>query len=163
MNTRLAKAACTCIFAATFCVPVAAADWHAYAGSWMITGSAIAPWADPTHPPRSAESKRLAGKRVTFTPQRVVGPRPLGCAKSNYKAEVVGPDMIFEGMLAEPRGEMLGGSSAALAAAGALGFDDPGNIATLDAGCTEVRFHHLHRGAMVFALNNRIYTMVRKK
>ena len=129
----------------------------------MITGSAIALWADPTHPPRSAESKRLAGKRVTFTAQRVIGPRPLGCAKPNYKVEVVGPDMIFEGMLAEPRGEMAGGAGAALAAAGALGFDDPGNIPTLDAGCTEIRFHYLHRGAMVFGLNNRVYTMVRRK
>jgi len=164
MNKRMERAAIgACLVVAAFFGSASAADWHSYAGSWAITGSAIAPWADPTHPPRSAESKRLAGKRVTFTAQRVTGPRPLGCAKPQYKVEVVGPDLIFEGMLAEPRGEMVGGAAAALAAAGALGFDDPNNITTLDTGCSEVRFHRLHRGAMVFALNNRIYTMVRKK
>jgi hypothetical protein len=148
---------------AGYCGAALAVDWHAYAGSWQITGSAVAPWADPTHPPRSAESKRLAGKRVTFTAQRVNGPRPLGCAKPTYKVHEVAADMIFEGMLAEPRGEMPGGPVAAIATAGSMGFDDPHAIATLEVGCTEVRFHHLHRGAMVFALNNRIYTMVRKK
>jgi hypothetical protein len=163
MNHGMARAAGAWLLAAALSASAFAADWQSFAGSWMITGSAVAPWADPTHPPRSAESKRLAGKRVTFTPQRVTGPRPLGCVKPNYKVENSGPDMIFEGMLAEPRGEMMGGASAALAAAGALGFDDPGNITTLDAGCTEIRFHYLHRGVTVFALNNRIYTMVRKK
>ena len=90
---------------AFFCAAVAAgalaADWQKFAGIWTITGSQIAPWADPTHPPHSAESKRLAGKRVTFTAHRVAGPSPLGCLKPQYKVEVVGPDSLFKGMLAE--------------------------------------------------------------
>lgn len=138
-------------------------DWQKIAGTWTITGSSAAPWADPTHPPHSAESKRLAGKRVTFTSQRVAGPSPLGCLKPKYKVEVVGPDYLFEGMLADPRNGSPSGPAAALASARALGFDDPAHITTIDAGCTEVRFHALHRGVLVFGLNNRIYTMVRRK
>lgn len=138
-------------------------DWQKFAGSWQITGSAIAPWADPTHPPQSAESKRLAGKRVMFTPHRVAGPSPLGCLKPKYTVQVVPADGIFEGMLAEPRNGQPAGPAAALASARALGFDDPEHITTIDAGCTEVQFHSLHRGVLVFGLNNRVYTMVRKK
>jgi hypothetical protein len=148
---------------ASICLPAVGADWQALAGPWAITGSQTAPWAAPTHPQRSAESRRLAGKRVLFTPQRVVGPHPLGCNRARYKVEIVGPDMIFEGMLAEPRDGRGGGIVGAAATASSLGFDTPQKITTLDAGCTEVRFHVLHRGVMVFALNNRIYTMVRRK
>jgi len=140
-----------------------AQDWQVFAGAWTIAGSSAAPWADPTHPARSPESRRLAGKRVIFGRERVQGPPPLGCQKPRYKVEAVPPDMIFEGMLAEPREASPGGPAAALATARALGFDDPARITTLDAGCTEVRFHRLHRGALVFGLNNRIYTMVRRK
>ena len=153
--------------AAFFCAALAAgafaAYWQKFAGTWTITGSQIAPWADPTHPPHSAESKRLAGKRVTFTPHSVAGPSPLGCLKPQYKVEVVGPDYLFEGMLAEPRDGSAGGPALARASARALGFDDPEHITTIDAGCTEVQFHSLHRGVLVFGLNNRVYTMVRKK
>ncbi|MEO7762631.1 MAG: hypothetical protein ABIS68_12060 [Casimicrobiaceae bacterium] len=161
--TRFTQSLFAGLLSAALCSTSLAADWQPFAGAWTITGSAIAPWAAPTHPARSAESKRLAGKRVTFTAARVVGPRPIGCAKPQYEAKVVGPDMIFEGMLAEPRDGSSGGASAAASSAGALGFDDPEHIMTLDAGCTEIQFHALHRGAMVFALNNRVYTMVRKK
>ncbi len=160
LNSRLLAAGLAGMAVA---LPAFAADWKDLAGPWMITGSQVAPWAPPTHPHRSAESKRLAGKRVLFTPQRVVGPRPLGCNKPNYKVQVVGADMVFEGMLAEPRTGAPSGPSAAVATASSLGFDSPQMITTLDAGCTEVQFHALHRGVMVFALNNRVYTMVRKK
>jgi hypothetical protein len=138
-------------------------EWQKFAGAWQITGSATAPWADPTHPPQSAESKRLAGKRVTFTPHRVAGPSPLGCLKPQYTVQVVPADGIFEGMLADPRNGQPTGSAAARASAKALGFDDPEHILSIDVGCSEVRFHWLHRGVLVFGLNNRVYTMVRKK
>jgi len=140
-----------------------AADWQKFAGNWQITGSAIAPWADPTHPPQSAETKRLAGKRVTFTPSRVAGPSPLGCVKPKYTVQVVPAEGIFEGMLADPRNGQPTGSAAALASAKALGFDDPEHITSIDVGCSEVQFHALHRGVLVFGLNNRVYTMVRRK
>src|SRR5258706_2753033 len=140
-----------------------AADVKDYAGIWFITGSTAAPWADPTHPARSPESRRLTGKRVVFLPQRVVGPSPLGCVKPVYKIEFVGPDMIFEGMLAEPRNASPGGPAAALANASALGFPDPMRIKTLDVGCSEVHFHSFHRRAIVFGLNNRVYTLTHRK
>ena len=151
------------VIGASFCLPTIAADWQAFAGPWTITGSSIAPWAEPTHPPKSAESKRLAGKRVLFTAQRVNGPRPLGCTKPRYTVDVRPPEGVFEGMLAEPRNGRQTGAAAALATASSLGFDTPEAITTLDAGCTPVQFHALHRGVMVFGLNNRVYTMVRKK
>src|SRR5262245_12318330 len=107
------------------CVSARASDWSRFAGTWTITGSQIAPWAPPTHPARSAESKRLAGKKITFTTQRVAAPSPMGCAKPRYTVQVVRADMIFEGMLAEASDSSPGGAAAATARAGALGFDDP--------------------------------------
>ena len=157
------RAIAAALLGATFHSPAIAADWQAFAGPWTITGSQIAPWAEPTHPLRSAESKRLAGKRVLFTAQRVIGPRPLGCTKPKYTVDVRSPEGVFEGMLAEPRNGRPTGAPAALATASSLGFDTPEAITTLDAGCTPVQFHALHRGVMVFGLNNRVYTMVRKK
>jgi hypothetical protein len=151
------------VLSAASCLPAVAADWQAFAGPWMITGSQIAPWAEPTHPPRSAESRRLTNKRVLFAATRVIGPRPLGCVKPKYKVDVRGPEGVFEGMLADPRNGRPTGAAAARATAGSLGFDTPEAITTLDAGCTEVEFHALHRGVMVFGLNNRVYTMVRRK
>jgi hypothetical protein len=148
----------------TFCsAAFAAPDWQALAGPWLITGSQMAPWAEPTQPPKSPESRRLAGKRVLFTAQRVIGPKPLGCNKPKYKVDVRGPEGVFEGMLAEPRNGRPTGSAAALETASSLGFDTPEAITTIDAGCTEIQFHALHRGVMVFGLNNRVYTMVRRK
>ena len=141
----------------------AADGWQRFAGPWTITGSQIAPWAEPTQPPRSGESRRLINKRVIFTPQRVVGPKPLGCSKPNYKVDVRGPEGVFEGMLADPRNGRPTGKAAARDSAKSLGFDDPLKITTLDVGCSEVQFHSLHRGAIVFGLNNRVYTMVRRK
>ncbi|HVO89849.1 MAG TPA: hypothetical protein VMV45_15010 [Casimicrobiaceae bacterium] len=136
-----------------------AADMSAFAGTWVIASEVVAPWADPGQPPGREEPRRLIGKQVRFTPARVIGPAPIGCAAPVYKVEDVGPDMIFEGELAERRD---GTTPDALASATRLGFAHPDRIVTLDAGCTELQFHELRPGALAFGLNNRVYTMQRK-
>ena len=162
MSPRLILALAAGLAATAVAHPGRAADWRVYAGTWIITGAATAPWSDATRAPDLHESRRMIGKPVTFGAGRIAGPRPLGCAKPVYKVDVVGPDMIFEGMLAEKAGPLAGGAEAAQAAALKLGFGDPAHIPTLDAGCTEVQFHALRAGVLVFALNNRVYTMVRR-
>lgn len=162
MSQSLSLAIASGLAALSFAHHACAADWRAWAGTWTITGAVAAPWSDATRPPDLRESRRMIGKPVTFTAGRIAGPRPLGCAKPVYKVDVVGPDMIFEGMLAEKAGPLAGGAGAAQASALKLGFGDPAHIPTLDAGCTEVQFHELRGGVLVFALDNLVYTMVRR-
>jgi hypothetical protein len=138
---------------------VSADESGRFQGNWIIQFSKPAPWSGPNHRPEPHEPRRLVGKTITFSRTRVQGPSPLGCANPVYKVDVVEADMIFEGMLAEPRG---GKPADAISNARKLGFADPHHIATLDAGCTEVQFHEVAPGTLVFGLNNRVYTMTHK-
>jgi hypothetical protein len=151
-----------CAGFATCAAPLAnATDQDAFAGTWVIKSSTAAPWANKERVPEPDEPKRLIGKKVAFQAKRVVGPSPIGCTKPVYKVETVGPDMLFEGMLAEP----AQGSAPvdARPAAQKLGFADPAHIRTLDAGCTELQFHEVRDGVLAFGLNNRVYLMERRK
>jgi hypothetical protein len=140
--------------------PSHAVEMWQFSGTWIIRSSLVAPWADRKHPLAPEEPARLIGKAVRFSPGRVEGPAPLGCARPVYAVKNVAADMIFEGALAEPRDKPRQPDAAA--AARELGFFDPGRIATLDAGCTELQIHELKPGTLVFGLNDRIYSMTRK-
>jgi hypothetical protein len=137
-----------------------AADLGEFAGPWTIRSSSVAPWKDPKNPVGTTEEKGLIGRTVTFSRNAVAGPHPIGCEKPTYKVETVGPDMIFEGQLGEPREGAK--PPDASAAASKLGFADPQHIVTLDAGCTELQFHLVKPGTLAFGLNNRVYLMTRK-
>jgi len=137
-----------------------AAEFTDFAGTWMIASSTVAPWKEPGNPLGATEPGRLIGRTVVFAPGAVSGPSPIGCAKPVYKVETVGPDMIFEGQLAEPREHAK--TPDPVAAAAKLDFADPRHIATLDAGCTELQFHMVKTGTLAFGLNNRVYYMTRK-
>jgi len=122
----------------------AAADLKDFAGVWTIRSSTVG----------------LIGRTVTFAADAVRGPPPIGCTKPAYKVETVGPDMIFEGQLAEPR--EYAKNPDPVASATKLAFSDPRHIVTLDAGCTEIQFHVVAPGTLVFGLDNRVYLMTRK-
>jgi hypothetical protein len=141
-------------------VAARAADFKDFAGLWIIRSSTVAPWKDPKDSLGDKDPGGLIGKTVTFAANAVSGPSPIGCTKPIYKVETVGPDMIFEGELAEPRDYAK--NPDAVAAATKLGFADPRRIVTLDAGCTELQFHLVTPGTLAFGLNNRVYLMTRK-
>jgi hypothetical protein len=137
-----------------------AAGFQDFAGAWVIRSSTAAPWKEADNPVGATEDKHIVGKSVTFATNAVTGPSPIGCAKPVYKVDTVGPDMIFEGQLAEGKGGAKAPDAAASAAK--LGFADPQHIETLDAGCTEVQFHLVKPGTLAFGLNDRMYLMTRK-
>ena len=137
-----------------------AANFKDFAGTWIIRSSSVAPWKDPKNPLGESEPGDLIGKAVTFARNAVSGPSPIGCAKPVYRVATAGPDMIFEGQLAEATA--VAKNPDAVATAKKLGFADPRHIATLDAGCTELQFHLLAPGKLTFGLNNRVYLMTRK-
>jgi hypothetical protein len=159
MKRLLATSWVMALVAAGTAFSAGAADLKDFAGTWIIRSSVTAPWKDPKFPLGPGEPGRLIGQPVTFATTKISGPSPIGCAKPVYKVETVGPDMIFEGELAEPRDYLKNTSAAALAAK--LGFADPQHIVTLDAGCTELQFHEVKSGTLVFGLNNRVYYMTR--
>ncbi|MEO8751939.1 MAG: hypothetical protein ABI624_04590 [Casimicrobiaceae bacterium] len=156
---RIAAAAIV-ILVAVSAVDASAADFKDFAGTWVIRSSTVAPWKDPKVSLGATEPGKLIGRSVTFAANAVTGPSPIGCAKPVYKVETVGPDMIFEGQLAETR--EYAKSPDAVAAATKLAFADPRHIVTLDAGCTELQFHMVTQGTLAFGLDNRVYVMTRK-
>jgi len=160
MNRTWIAAAATAALLAGTTPPVRAADFKDFAGTWIIRSSQVAPWKEAKNPLGAREDEQLIGRTVTFAPNAVSGPSPIGCAKPVYKVETVGPDMIFEGQLAEARDSAK--KPDAVAAATALAFADPRHIVTLDAGCTELQFHLVQPGTLAFGLNNRVYLMTRK-
>lgn len=160
MNQTWSAAAGIAVLAAWTATSACAADFKDFSGTWVIRSSSVAPWKDPGNRLGEKEEGRLIGKTVTFAANAVSGPAPIGCAKPVYKVETVGPDMIFEGQLAEPREHAKNPDP--VASATRLAFADPAHIVTLDAGCTELQFHLVKPGALAFGLNNRVYLMTRK-
>ncbi len=148
------------ILAAADAAAESIAGFNAFAGTWIIRSSTAAPWKDPTNSLGATEPGGLIGRTVTFEAKAVTGPSPIGCAKPVYKIETVGPDMNFEGQLAEPR--EYAKNPDPVATATKLAFADPLHIVTLDAGCTELQFHMMKQGMLAFGLNNRVYVMTRK-
>jgi hypothetical protein len=159
-TTAVAAAFATALVALAATAGARAANMAAFAGTWVIRSSTVAPWKEPTNPLGTKEEGGLVGRTVVFGTKAVTGPSPIGCAKPVYKVATGGPDMIFEGQLAEPRAWQNNADAASLAAK--LGFGDPAHIATLDAGCTELQFHQMKPGVLAFGLNNRVYVMTRK-
>jgi hypothetical protein len=125
-------------------------------GAWIIESAIAAPWADPARPVEGDEPKRLIGKTVTFGPKAVEAPAPIGCAKPVYATRHDGPDMLFQGALAEP--DKNGKPRDAAALARRLGMTTA-TVVTYEIGCSEFEFHALAPDALVFGLNDRVYTM----
>jgi len=146
----------------TFCLPLFAVlavissscgahAQEAFLGPWIISKSEPAPWAEKGAA-SDAEAKPLLGKPVSILQDRIDGPKPLGCPKLRYKITDYTPDMLFQGGLTAPDKQ-----------APALGFKDKA-IKTLETGCeAEIDFHMVDAMTVLFGLNDRIYTMTRRR
>lgn len=128
-----------------------------YLGTWRVASAVVAPWADTSQPPSTAEKDALVGKTVTFRAASIDGPKQLACRNLNYKLVDSGPDMLFQGELAEPREGQPPPDPAAAAAA--LGFKGV-SWKTLETGCSnELDFHFLDEKTAEFGLNDYVYRM----
>ena len=123
-----------------------------FLGTWTVTSSEPAPWADAHEKPVASDLKALIGHPVTFQHDKIDAPSPLGCRKPNYRIKPYSPDMLFQGSLDKPETQ-----------APTLGFKDK-TIKTLETGCEgAIDFHFLDSDDALFALNNRIYKIQRRK
>lgn len=122
-----------------------------FMGKWTVTTSQPAPWAQPNDKPVESDLKALIGKDVTFSTNRIDAPRPLTCRKPHYEMKQYDPDMLFQGGLTDPAKQ-----------AAALGYGK--KIDTLETGCEgALDFHFINSDSAMFALNNRLYKIERKK
>ncbi len=132
-------------------VPFAASAQEAFGGPWLIIKAEPAPWAGKDAG-SYAEAKALLHQPVSILTDRIDGPKPLLCRKFKYKVTSYTPDMLFQGSLTAPDKQ-----------AAALGFKDKA-IKTLETGCAaEIDFHMVDEMTVLFALNDRVYTMTRRK
>lgn len=128
-----------------------------FAGNWRIESASLAPWAEAKDVDPK-EARGLIGKRLSFGPKAVSGPAPLGCKGPSYAIHEDVPEGLFEGMLAAP--DKAGKPRDAAALARDIGMTTP-RVSTLSVGCSEIPFHALMPGTLVFALDNQIYTLER--
>ena len=122
-----------------------------FLGKWTITASQSAPWSKPGDRPVESDLKALMGHDVVFLKDRIDAPSPLRCRKPHYEIKRYTPDLLFQGSLTDPDRQ-----------AKTLGYSQ--SIATLETGCEGAfDFHFLDRDSAMFALNNRLYRLERKK
>jgi len=116
---------------------------EAFGGPW--------PWAEKGIA-SDAEASRLLNQPVSILPTSIDGPKPLLCRKLKYKVTSYAPDMLFQGSLTAPDRQ-----------ARALGFKNS-SIKTLETGCEAgIDFHMVDDMTVLFGLNDRVYTMTRRK
>lgn len=122
-----------------------------FGGPWLIVKAEPAPWAEKGAA-SDAEAKSLLQKPVNILADRIDAPKPLLCRKLKYKITSFTPDMLFQGSLTAPAKQ-----------AAALGFKGSA-IKTLETGCeSEIDFHMVDEMTLLFALNDRIYTLTRRR
>jgi hypothetical protein len=124
---------------------------EAFAGSFVISKADTAPWANAAPKP-DAELRGLLGKSASFQKTRIDAPKPLGCTQLKYAIKDYTADMLFQGSLKEPEQQSK-----------ALGFKGA-PIKTLETGCANgIDFHMVDADTVLFGLNDRVYTLARKK
>jgi hypothetical protein len=136
--------------AAALLAPVAAfaADGpSAHFGKWRITRAVVAPWTDEAG---AGEAPALVGETVVFKARSVKAPAPLGCANAKYETTSVPPEGLFQGA------ELTVEQASNL---GLVAGDLTGMSLACDTGVFE--FHDAGPQAMLFALDNRIWTLDR--
>ena len=122
-----------------------------FLGKWTIATSQAAPWSKPDDKPVESDLKALIGRDVVFLKDRIDAPSPLRCRKPRYAIKQYPPDMLFQGTLNDPDRQ-----------AKALGYGP--SVSTLETGCEgAIDFHFVNRDGAMFALNNRLYRLERKK
>jgi hypothetical protein len=138
---------------ATFMALLAAAPAGAapsYLGRWIVVSSSVAPWVAGAAEPPNAAATRLTGSRIVFRRHAIAAPPPLACAHPRYRVRTYSADMLFQGNLPSPRAD-----------AARLGFATPA-ATTLETSCEDgPEFHFVDARTALFALDNRIFRMVR--
>lgn len=118
-------------------------------GKWRLTRAVIAPWATDAE---AGVRPDWIGETVTFGRASVKAPGPLACGGARYENTDVPPEGLFQGGLPEPAAQAmlpLGLSDEAIA----------GVTVTCDTGIFE--FHFASADSLLFALDNRIWTLDR--
>jgi hypothetical protein len=125
-----------------------------FLGAWTVTDGKVAPWYDGSGA-KPETDPTLQGRTITFAPKSASGSPVVDCREVNYKVSVIGPDMLFEGGLKDPKKD-----------AAALGFTS-GKITTMNESCDsssgdmELDFPMVDRNTILLGLNNMIYTLKR--
>ncbi len=125
-------------------------------GSWTVSGAEKAPWAATNYPDEIAEMAKLKGMTITFKARAVIAKGSvLGCTDAQYEATRFPADTLFQGALDEGR---------QVEEAAILGFA-PGEVPGFDIDCSTgvFSYHFKDRDTVLFALDNVIYTLKRKK
>jgi hypothetical protein len=140
--------------------PAPAAAQARFTGQWVIAKAAVAPWArNPKDPADAADARRLVGKPMTIGMGRLRAPQPLGCAHPTYVFRDAGADTLFEGGL-NADGADRPTDPAPLARA--LGMTTR-TVRGMTASCSEIEFFQIGPDTLLFGLNNRIYTVTRRR
>ena len=119
-----------------------------FAGTWTISSGKVAPWVAAADSASIRPQTKVTGHTVTFEARKISGPSGIACANPHYEIKSVAFDQLFEGNLKQLPAD-----------ATVLGFHLP--VKTLMPGC-DFEFHMRDKNTALFALNNVIYTMVRK-
>lgn len=134
-----------------------------FEGSWLISGVSVAPWEDPENPMPDGHEADYIGKIVRIGVDFIEGPKVMGCDKTEFSVDDLPFLGLFEGGLGnDPQnGGDFDNAGRAATLAASLGFTaEP--VPTLSSGCSEIQFHLADAGTILFALDNRIYTMKRQ-
>lgn len=146
--------------AAGLFVSVALASDAFYLGSSKIDSAVVAPWADASRKPDTAEMNSLVGKVVVIKAHEIAGPRPLACKDPRYAVKDYTAEMLFQGSFGEMHERDHSADPAKIAAN--LGFHGS-SWKTLETGCaSELDFHFAGPDTAEFGLNDYVYTLKRQ-
>jgi hypothetical protein len=118
------------------------------------------PWAsDPKNAIDEADARRLLGKRLAIGANVFRAPEPLGCAEPSYVFRDATPDTLFEGSLNSDGADR---PTDPVAIARTLGVNRK-TMRAMTASCSEVEFVLIDPDTILFALNNRVFTVRRSR
>ena len=149
MRTHLHRGLVVGFAAALLGVPGTLSAQGVFVGRWTVQSWQIAPWVDDTARHGVAPDSALLNATVSFGRKGVTAPPPLGCPEAKFEIEDAPIENLFEGGLTDPKSQ-----------GAALGFHGA-TVKTLVPGC-EIEYHLRDPRTALFALNNVVYTMVRK-
>ncbi|MGV3708561.1 MAG: hypothetical protein ACO1Q7_06945 [Gemmatimonas sp.] len=119
-----------------------------FTGTWTISEWKVAPWVKPAERAGIKPNRDILNKSLTFAAGAVTGPKLLSCAKTKYQMIDSPYEGLFEGGLPQPAQD-----------GAALGFKTP--VKTIRPSC-DFDFHMRDANAVMFALDNVLYTMTKQ-
>jgi len=148
MLCNLRRAVSILALTLTLCCSVSSAFAHEWLGSWRVEREQPAPWVVSAGELFDALP---LGSKLTFEATRMRGPGVLDCANAKYAVSTTPAEGLFQGGLPNPAldAERLGLPRTAVR----------GLSVNCDNGLFE--FHQADVDSLLFALDNRIYTLSR--